>query len=143
MNLAALVAGAVGGIASWFLTQFVAEPIRRFYALRREIVPAMLDSENVRAPRDERGEVTKDFTEQHAARLRDTQIKLRQLGTQMLSFAHTDALAVKLVKLRHYDPVKAGRSLIGLEHDIAAHGLERKRHRDNVLAALRITPLSA
>ena len=137
MELLPLVTGAVGGIGSWFATAFIAEPLRQFYGMRREIVQAILDSENVVAPRNERGDITKNFTDEDKVRLRDTQLKMRQLSTQMLSLAFTQHLVVKWVKWLHYDPVEAGHSLIALSHNIAVFGNERSRSRKKVLAALR------
>jgi hypothetical protein len=69
-------------------------------------------------------------------------VELRQLGTKMLSFAHTDALATNLIRwLWRYDAIKAGRSLMGLSHDLAVYGSERARHRQNIQTALRIKAL--
>jgi hypothetical protein len=142
VELAPFVAGAIGGIGSWFVTQFVAEPIRRFLGMRREIVQHLLDFENVSAPRNDRGKITEDFSNHNSARLRDAQSELRRLGTKMLSFAHTDALATNLIRwLWRYDAIKAGRSLIGLSHDLAVYGSERARHRQNIQTALRIKAL--
>jgi hypothetical protein len=145
IELPPLILGLIGGVISWFLTQFVAEPLRRFLAMRRDIAQHLMDYENVRAPRDARGGITaaEDFTEQHAERLRDAQKRLREFGTQMLSFAQTDPMATKLIRyLWRYDPLKAGRSLVGFSHDIAVYGDERAAHRRNILDALRIKPLS-
>jgi hypothetical protein len=141
-QLAPLVAGALGGILSWFVTQFVAEPLRRFLGMRREIVQQLLDCENVRARRNDKDELVEDFTEEDAARLRDAQSKLRQLGTQILSFTQTDIAAKKIIgSLWGYDPEMAGTSLMTLSHDIAIYGLERQRQRENILIALRIKAL--
>jgi hypothetical protein len=49
------VAGLVGGVLGWLVTQFIAEPLRRFFGLRRDIAQRLLDYENVRTPREERG----------------------------------------------------------------------------------------
>jgi hypothetical protein len=107
--------------------------------MRREIVQHLLDCENVSAPRNERGEVTKNFTEQDTARLHDAQKKLREFGTQMIAFVQTDAVATNLIRqLWRYDPTKASQSLMGLSYDLAVYGPERARHRKNILDALRI-----
>jgi hypothetical protein len=87
MALLSLLTGAVGGIGSWFATAFIAEPLRQFYGMRRETVQIILDSENLSAPRNERGYVTESFSDEDKVRLRDTQNKMRQLSTQMLSLA--------------------------------------------------------
>jgi hypothetical protein len=87
MELLPLVTGAVGGIGSWFATAFIAEPLRQFYGMRREIVQAILDSENVLAPYNERGDGTKNFTDEDKVRLRDTQLKMRQLKEALINAA--------------------------------------------------------
>jgi hypothetical protein len=142
IEVPAFVAGLVGGTIGWFVTQFIAEPLRRFFGMRRDIAQRLLDYENVTAPRNERGDVTEQFTEQDAVRLADAQRKLRELATQTLSFVQTDALAANLIQaIWRYDPTKAGRSLVGLSHDLAVYGSERARHRQNILEALRLKPL--
>jgi hypothetical protein len=111
-----VVVGFVGGVASWFLTDLVARPVRRFFQLRREIYECMLYHGNVRGLRDERGDFTENFTLEDTTRLKEAQSALRQFGTRMLSFAATEPVAAKLIGLLQYDPVKAGRSLIGLSN---------------------------
>ena len=41
----------------------------------------------------------------------------RQLGFQMLLFAHSARIGVWVVKMMGYDPIKAGDNLISLSHD--------------------------
>jgi hypothetical protein len=142
--MASFVAGLLGGVLSWFVTQFIAEPLRRFFGMRRDIAQRLLEYGNVSAPRNERGDITKGFTEEDRVRLRDAQKRLRELGTQTLSFVQTDTLAANLIqKIWRYDPTKAGRSLLGLSHDLAVYGNERKRHGENIVDALRLKPLSS
>jgi hypothetical protein len=50
MTLPPLIAGLVGGVISWFVRQFVPEPLRRFFEMRREIVLLLLDCEKVTRP---------------------------------------------------------------------------------------------
>ena len=140
--LTQFIIGLIGGVAGWFVTQFVAEPLRRFFGIRQDIAQRLLDYENVRAPRNERGDVTEGFTEEDEVRLRDAQKKFRDLATQTISFVQTDALAARLIAaLWRYDPKKAGRSLIGLSHSLAVYGNERYQHRNGVRNALHL-PLS-
>jgi hypothetical protein len=83
-KLPSLIAGLVGGVISC-VGQFVPEPLRRFFEMRREIVQHLLDCENVGAPAMIEGCLClpEDFTEQDVARLRDAQNKSRQLGAQI------------------------------------------------------------
>jgi hypothetical protein len=137
MILPSLIAGPVGGVISWFVTQFVPEPLRRFFKMRREIVQLLLDCENVTRPAMIEGCLClpEGFTEKDLARLREAQNELHRLGPQMLSLAQTSALALNMIwRLGRYDPVKAGRLLMGLSHGLAGYELAR----ENILAALRI-----
>jgi endonuclease YncB( thermonuclease family) len=72
------ILGAVGGIASWFATDFIARPVRRFFHLREEITEEMIIYGNVRAPINEHGDVTEHFTDTDRDRLKEAQILLRR-----------------------------------------------------------------
>jgi hypothetical protein len=98
----------------------------------------MLYHGNVRGLRDERGDFTENFTLEDTTRLKEALSALRQFGTRMLSFAATEPVAAKLIGLLQYDPVKAGRSLIGLSNCLPVYGQERAQHRRDLLIALRI-----
>jgi hypothetical protein len=141
MSIAAVFAGAVGGIVSWFAADFIGRPLRAFFQLRSEIIQCMLTYDNVSAPINERGKPSEDFTEDDLARLKEAQVALRQLAMKMQSFAATEALAARLLAFR-YDPMKAGQSLVGYSNRIAIYGTERWEHRNEVLAALKIEGLS-
>jgi hypothetical protein len=134
IELPPLIAGLIGGVIGWFVTQFVAEPLRRFFGMRRDIAQRLLDYANVRAPR----------TEQDEARVRVAQEKLRDFATQTLSFVQTDPVATTLIQLIwRYDLQKAGQSLLLFSLDIAlADEQDRETHRKNVGDALRLKPLS-
>jgi hypothetical protein len=83
IELSPLIMGALGGIGSWFLTQGVTEPLRRFFEMRRDIIEHLLDTMNVPATHDATtGEPTKrNVSDQDLARLREAERKCRQLGT--------------------------------------------------------------
>jgi hypothetical protein len=135
--ITSLALGTLGGVVSWFATDFIARPVRKFFELRGEIAETMVIFGNVRAPTDERGKATDDFTDDDMARLRDAGSLLRQLGARLLAFCHTEPIAHWLVRMR-YDPIEAGRSLIGLSNSIGVSGNERHQHRQGVLNALHI-----
>src|SRR6266513_670189 len=86
------VAGAIGGIGSWFMAQLVAEPVRRFLGMRREIVECVVDFDSLevrpryRRPKGHPIIEIDDFTDEDAARLLDAQNRFRRLGTQMQTF---------------------------------------------------------
>jgi hypothetical protein len=142
LSVLSVLAGAAGGVASWFATDFIARPIVRFFQMRSEIVQCILYYSNVRAAASERGRVSENFTDDDMARLQEAQSKLRQLAMQMQSFAATEDIALRLVIVRGYDPLEAGRSLVGYSNSIALYGDERAKHRKSVFAALRIRNLN-
>jgi hypothetical protein len=94
----ALAWGFVGGIVSWFVSEFAAQPLHRFFQIRSEITQCILFYATVRADGSERGEVTQDFTEDDAARLKEAQTKVRDLAMQMQSFAATNCIAPTLLR---------------------------------------------
>jgi hypothetical protein len=136
--ITSLVLGALGGVVSWFATDFIAQPLRRFFHLRGEIAARMIIYGNVRAPIDERGKDTDDFTDDDMVRLEKAQIAFRRWGARMLAFCHTEPIGYWLVLRMRYDPLEAGQSLIGLSNSIGVYGNERHQHRQGVLNALHI-----
>ncbi len=127
MDVSSIIPGIVGGIIAWFGADFLARPIRQFFQLRGEICEAMVMFDNVRA-----GDLT---------RLKEAREAFRELGARMLAFAHTEWLGNWLIARWRYDPIKAGRSLIGVSNTIGTPGNELHQHKLNVMAALRITGL--
>jgi len=118
----ALVIAAIAGTAAIF----IAQPLQRFYELREVCRQQMLNSANVRVP----------DTGPDAA-LRAHQQSLRDLGTRMLAFADTRAIAVFVVKAQGYDPALAGAGLVGLSNALPEYGAERLRWRTQIEQALR------
>jgi hypothetical protein len=137
----ALAWGFVGGIVSWFVSAFAAQPIHRFFQMRSEITQCILFYATVRAVGSERGDVTQGFTENDAALLKEAQSKLRDLAMQMQSFGATNCIASTLLRATGFDPMNAGRSLVGYSNSIAVYGDERAQHRKSVFTALRIKGL--
>src|SRR5262245_32265038 len=134
MNLTSVLAGAAGGIVSWFVTDFIGRPVSGFFRLRTEIDQCIRFYGNVRAPVSERGKVTEDFTAEDLDRLQEAQAALRQLAMKMQSFAATERMAHTLVKALRYDPWTAGKSLVGYSNSIARYGDERVQHLNKVYA---------
>jgi len=132
-SLGTILYGIIGGFVGWFATDFLARPIRQFFQLRGEVCQTMVMFDNIRAMRNGEPNI-------FDPRLKEAQETFRLLGSRMLAFAHTEWLANWLIVRLRYDPVKAGRSLIGVSHSIGTAG-ERYQHKQNVMAALRITGL--
>jgi hypothetical protein len=127
LNAVSIISGVIGGIASWFATDFIFRPVRQFFQLRGEICQAMVMFDNVRP-----GDLTK---------LEEARDAFRLLGARMLAFAHTEWLGSWLIVGLRYDPTKAGRSLIGVSNTISTAGEERHKRKQDVMAALRIKGL--
>src|SRR6266700_2373491 len=126
-SLGTIIYGIIGGLVGWFATDFLARPIRQFFQLRGERCEAMVMFGNVRA-----GDLK---------RLKEARDAFRELGARMLAFAHTEWLGNWLIARLRYDPIKAGRSLIGVSNTIGTPGNELHQRKLNVMAALRITRL--
>jgi len=144
------ITGFVGGIVGWFVTQFVAEPLRRFFGMRRDIAQRLLVYANVRGPRENLAAplgapLAKPLTEREEASLHEAKDKLRELAMQTLSFIQTDNVATKLLQspwLWHYDLWKAGRSLLLLSLDIdRADEDELATYTNDIDDALHLKPL--
>jgi hypothetical protein len=151
LELPPLILGIIGGVISWFVTQFIAEPLRRFLGMRRDIAQRLLVYGNVRGPRIANeprplgAHPATPVTAQEEARLREAKDKLRELATQTLSFIQTDSVATKLLQLPwlwRYDLRKAGMSLLLLSLDIGvADENERAAYQKDIEDALRLKPL--
>lgn len=122
MLLAALV-----GAVSWFATEFIARPIRRFFDLRGEIIRQVIKSNNVvaRCQEDAQGLVTHiDLSDEEEQRLKHFENLFRDLAGQMRSFALNETLAMWFLR-RIYDPLKASTALLRLSNKIGTFGAER------------------
>src|SRR5262245_11592300 len=132
LNWSNLLGGAIGGLATWLCSDFVARPMRRFYQMRAEIFERIQFYGNL--PTYEPG-TSLDTNE--AQRAIEAMNALRQLSTRMMSFAATEVTAVWLLRQWGYDPMQAGQSLIGYSNTIMKQDGERVIHRKKVLSALR------
>jgi hypothetical protein len=133
LNWSNLLGGAIGGIATWLFVDFVTRPLRQFYQMRAEIFERIQYYGNL--PTHEPGA---SLETGEAERPIEAMNALRQLSTRMMSFAATEAPAVWLLRQCGYDPIQAGRALIGYSNTIMMQGGERAIHRKKVLTALRI-----
>jgi hypothetical protein len=144
-QLAPFAAGALGGISSWFVTQLLAEPLRRFFGMRRDIAQRLLVYRNIKGPPVANGNVTTFLNARDEARLREAKDKLRELATQTLSFTQTDSVATKLLQWRwpwRYNLQEAGLSLLALSLEIGrTDEKELTIYRNNVEAALDLKPI--
>jgi hypothetical protein len=140
-TLYTLLVGFLGGLLGAVITDFVRTPFRQFFNLRSEIRHEMLRLANVSAPDPSWNAPT--YSEEALEKLlrpsREAQATLRSLGTRMIAFAETESIAANGVRCLGYDPLLAGRGLIGLSNAITAavYGAEGAAHRAGINKALR------
>jgi hypothetical protein len=122
---------------------FVGRPIRNFFDLRGEIIRRMAQFANVRLPWKERRDdpdkleaMEPKLSAKEEARLNEAQEMLRDLASQMRSFALNEALAVRLLKYR-YDPFEASARLFGLANRFDRYGESKLAMSRAIEKALR------
>ncbi|SRR6266481_9003494 len=138
-TLYTLIIGFLGGVIGALGIDFVRVPFRQFFTLRTEIRHEMLRLANVSAPDPKWTYPT--YSEDALDRLlrpsREAQSTLRSLGTRMMAFGETEWIAAKCVRLLGFEPLEAGRGLIGLCNSFVEYGSERAAHRARINKALR------
>jgi hypothetical protein len=139
--LQSLITGFLGGVGAWFLTDYVAKPLRRFYDLRREVSRCLVVFGNVgaRSAIDQSGARKKlELSADEDARLVDAQNTFRGLAGDMRAFANVDFLANWLVTRLGYDADKIASALIALEGELPTKGKPRADARERVQKLLHI-----
>jgi len=140
-NVQSLFIGFVGGVAAWFFTEFVTQPLRRFVDLRREVTRCLVVYGNVsaRLGRAKSGELTRlDLEPEEDARLVEAQNAFRDLAGKMRGFAHVDHIASWLVSWRGYKADGIASALIAYSNEITTFGEGRAQSHDRVQKLLRI-----
>ncbi|MBI4275508.1 MAG: hypothetical protein HY659_12505 [Rhizobiales bacterium] len=134
-------------VAGWIAMEFVGRPVRKFFDLRGEVIRRMTQFANVRARqkevRDDVGATSGnvellDLSDKENARLEEAQSVLRDLASQMRSFADNELLAVRIVRLLRYDPQNASAGLIGLSNSIDTFGGNKAFQIKTIEKALRL-----
>lgn len=133
-----LFAGAFG----WFATQFVGGPIRKFFDLRGEIIEQFIRTANIpaqyREPR-RAGDDPKVFemTDEETQRLNAAVITFRELSAKMAAFVENERIALSVIRWFGYGPEAAKQALMGISNTRHLYGLTRKKHLDDLAAALK------
>ena len=136
-----LFIGFIGGVAAWFFTEFVTQPLRRFVDLRREVTRCLVVYGNVgaRLKRAKSGELTRvELSSEEDERLVEAQNAFRDLAGSMRGFAHVDHIARWLVSLRGYKADVIASALIAYSNEIMIFGEGRAQSHDRVQKLLRI-----
>jgi hypothetical protein len=135
------LAGLLVAVVSWFGLEFIGRPVRQFYDLRREVRRQLAFLANVSAAEPRRQIVVdvhgRNIAEERRQRLQEAQRIFRDLGSQMIAFAHSERPAARVVRLRGFDPAMAADGLIGLSNTLPKYGEERASHRAKIIKGLR------
>jgi hypothetical protein len=131
------------GVGSWFATEFLARPIRKFFDLRGEIIQKMTLYANVRARHKEIDEITMatyELLDEEEKRLEEAQSSIRDLASRMRSFAQNEASAVRLLKLLGYEPYEISTALFGVSNTFDTYGQGKHTSKKKLAEALRVDP---
>ena len=130
--LGTLLTGFIGGVCAWFLTDYVAKPLRRFFDLRRQVNRCLLYCDNVqpRAEWSPIGRVSTKISPEDDAKLTRAQNALMKLGGEMRAFANGDRLANQVVRALGCDADKIAGALVAYSNQISTSGeLRLTAHR--------------
>jgi hypothetical protein len=117
---------------AWIVFKSCSRSLRDFFDLRLLIQRQMRQFGNAGSRPSSGTMPDADPHRNFGANADHPEVMLRHLGIAMLLFAEKARLAIWIVKLMGYDPIKAGDNLIGLSRD---PGLKFRRR--SIAAALR------
>jgi hypothetical protein len=135
-----LVVVAATGALGWLALELIGRPIRTFYDIRRQVLQQMPILANVSPPKPRETVSTFQEIQEYDAALknmREGQRILRDLGTQILAFGESEFVARLVIAQLGFDPVAAGRGLIGLSNTFDRYGADRADFRNQIEKALR------
>jgi hypothetical protein len=131
-----LLWAVIGGVAVWYGSNFLAEPISRFLRMREQIRSRMLHYENVGL-----GSGTLEW-HPDSLRLHAAESEFREFATDLRGFADTRPYVTAMLGNVGYDLTRASGALIGLSNSLArGDGSRAKIFRTQVDRALKF-PLS-
>jgi len=138
--LGTLLTGFIGGVCAWFLTDYVAKPVRRFFDLRRQVNRCLLYCDNVqpRAEWSPIGRVSTKISPEDDAKLTTAQNALMKLGGEMRAFANGDRLANQVVRALGCDADKIAGALVAYSNQISTSGELRYSAQRRLQKLLRI-----
>jgi hypothetical protein len=135
-----LVTIAAAGVLGWIVLEFLAKPIRAFFALRDQVRAQLLLLANAAPPKPRETISTSLEIQQYDAALkagREAQRILRDLGSQMLAFSESEIAACNGIATFGFDAVAAGRGLIALSHTYYHNMTDRADFSSKIEEALR------
>src|SRR5260370_6171914 len=135
-----LVTIAAAGVLGWIVLEFLAKPIRAFFALRDQVRAQLLVLPNVAPPKPHETISTSVEIQQYDVAVkagREAQRILRDLGSQMLAFSESEIAACNGIATFGFDAVAAGRGLIALSNTCYRNRTDRADFSSKIVAALR------
>lgn len=136
----AVSAFALGGVG-WMVTSFVAQPLRNFFDLRREVIHKSIVYDNVRALQTAKAQPV-DLEEEEVARLREAQDTFRDLAARMRAFALNGSFANQLVGLWGYDPMAASTALLAVSNILHQFGGDRAATKAKLESVLQFKTIA-
>jgi hypothetical protein len=135
-----LVAIAAAGVLGWIVLEFLAKPIRAFFALRDRVRAQLPLFANVAPPKPRETISTSLEIQQYDVAVkagREAQRILRDLGSQMLAFSESEIAACNGIATFGFDAVAAGRGLIALSNTCYRNRTDRADFSSKIEVALR------
>ena len=137
-----ILMGMIGGVLSWFATNFVANPLTRFYRLKDEIRSSLIRYANV-SPVYERENPREHPDWEHFLEAQGT---YRRLASELQALALNHPLINRALTRRGYQLVDAASGLFGFSNTLADPAARRRGevawNRDKVERSLKLVPLS-
>jgi hypothetical protein len=124
--------------AAWIVLEFFGRPLRKFYDLRGETICLLAQTANVAARwkeiPDEVGSISGEVEALNVSGEQITDLKeagklLRDLASRFRAFAANETYALRFVRWRRYDPMKASGGLFGLSKSIDTYGASKAFHK--------------
>ena len=135
-----LVTIAAAGVLGWIVLEFLAKPIRAFFALRDRVRAQLLLVANVAPPKPRETISTSLEIQQYDVAVkagREASRILRDLGSQMLAFSESEIAACNGIATFGFDAVAAGRGLIALSNTCYRNRTDRADFSSKIEEALR------
>jgi hypothetical protein len=129
-------------VAAWLVLEFLGRPFRRFFDLRGRVIFLLTFTGNVRAQYQEvKGTVdlrVVDLSPEEMDQLTEAVRSLREIASEMGSFAMNETLALWVVRKLGYDPASAANALMGSSNTRAMYGCQRVSHMERIVASLKL-----
>jgi hypothetical protein len=135
-----LIAILAAAALSWFASEFIGQPLRAFFDLRRKVLAQLSNVETISLPKPRELAVSSrqihDY-DQAVRNVREMQRTLSNLGFELLAFGEHEPVASNVLVAMGLNPIAAGSRLIELSMACSRIDTDRASLRDRVEKALR------